>query len=45
MLYFQGNISEPSRRLNDRVVFENDNEDAMSELDSTMASVTEINWE
>ena len=46
MLYFQGNISEPSRRLKDRVVFknENNNEDVMSELASTMASVTTHYW-
>ena len=40
MLDFGGNISETSRRLNDRVVFENNNEDSMSELANDMASVT-----
>ena len=45
MFDFVGNVSEPSRRSNDRVVFENENEDEMSELDSTMASVTENYWE
>ena len=45
MLDFEVNIPEPSRRSNDRFVFENDNENAMSKLSSFMASVTTIGWE
>ena len=44
MLGFEGNISEPSRRSNNRVVLENENDDVMSELASTMASVTTSDW-
>ena len=44
MLDFEGEISETSRRSNDRVVFENENEneDVIYELDSTMASLLPI---
>ena len=40
MLDFEVEISEPHRRSNDLVAFENENEDVMSELASTMVSVT-----
>ena len=45
MLGFEGNISELSRMSNDRVVFENENNDVMSELAFTIASVTATDWE
>ena len=45
MIHFEGNMSEPSLRSNDLVVFENENEDVMSELFSTMALVTTSDWE
>ena len=44
MLDFEGNVSETSRRSNDRVVFENDNENAMHELASIVALVTASDW-
>ena len=40
MLGFEGNVSEPSRISNDRVMLENDNVDVMSELASDTSSVT-----
>ena len=45
MLNFEGSVSEPSRRSNDRVIFENKNEDVMCKLSSTMTSVAESDWE
>ena len=46
MLEFEENISEPSRASNYRVVFENDDENkgTLSELSSTMLSVTASGW-
>ena len=46
MLDFEGNVPQPYRRSNDRVLFknENENEHVMSELTSTIASVTISNW-
>ena len=40
MLDFEVNVSEPSHRSNDQFLFENNNEEVMSELVSTMVSVT-----
>ena len=40
MLDFEGNISDPHRRSNDLDVFENDNEESISELHSIAAPVT-----
>ena len=37
MLDFEVNIPEPSRRSNDRVMFENENDDAMSKFSFNMA--------
>ena len=44
MLDFEGNLSEPSRRLNYQVVFE-DEDDELTDLASTMASVSASDWE
>ena len=41
MLDFEGNLSEPSRRLNHQVVFEDEDDDWAS----TMASVSASDWE
>ena len=45
MIDFESNMSEPSRRLNDLVVVDDYNEDAMSELATTMSSVTTTDCE
>ena len=45
MLDFEGNVFEPSRRSNNQVVFENENEDTMYELASTMDSISVSDWE
>ena len=45
MLDFEGRISELSIRSKDRVAFENDTEDVISELAYAMASVTANYWE
>ena len=45
MLDFEGRISELSIRSKDRVAFENDTEDVISELAYAMASVTANDWE
>ena len=45
MLDFDVNIYYPSRTSNDRFVFENENEDTMSGLASTLTSVTKNSWE
>ena len=38
MIAFKGKISKLYRKSNDRVVFENENKNAMSELNSTISS-------
>ena len=45
MIGFKGSIYEPSRRSNDRVVFENKKKHATYGLASTMALVTANDWE
>ena len=44
MIEFECNLSEPSRRLNHQVVFEEEDDDLI-ELASTMASVPGSDWE
>ena len=44
MLDFEGSIFEPSRMSKNQVVFEKE-DDAMTYLASTMASVSAIDWE
>ena len=43
ILDFEGNLSDPSRRLNNQVVFEEEDNDLIC-LDSTMASVSASDW-
>ena len=44
MFYFEGNMSEPSRRLNHQVLFEEEDNE-LTGLASTMASVSENDCE
>ena len=45
IINFEGDISKHYLRSNDGVIFENDKEDAISELATDVASVTTNDWE